>query len=370
MTRRWFPVAVVALGFWPAPAAAQAPAGKSLAPATAAAVDAAVADELKRQAVVGAAVGVIRDGEVVYLKGYGQADRERKAPVTPQTVFNWASNSKPLAAVAAMQLVEKKLLDLDADVRKYVPEFPDPGAVITVRHLLCHQSGIPHYSNGTVVPTSRRYPTARPFMDPVAALDRFNKSPLLFKPGEKVSYSSYAYILLSAVVQRAGKEPFAAQVEARIARPLGMKTLQLDVEAGNNRQWASGYAKKAEGQAVLAKEDAHYWKHGAGGYKSDVRDFARWAQALINRRLVSASTEQLMWAPQALASGEMTKWGLGFTVEEQGGLKVSHNGKQDEVTTRLVVYPKARHGVVVMCNCGFADVGAISTAVYKALNQK
>src|SRR5437763_17217905 len=121
-----------------------------------------------------------------------------------------------------MQLVDKHLLDLDADVRKYVPEFPDKGEVITVRHLLCHQSGIPHYGHGRIVPTQRSYTTNQPFLDPVHSLDRFNQSPLIFKPGEKTSYSSYAYILLSAAVQRAGKEPFGEQIQKRIARPLAM----------------------------------------------------------------------------------------------------------------------------------------------------
>ena len=164
------------------------------------AVDEGVQAEMERQKLVGVAVGVIREGEIVYLQGYGLADRELGVKVTQQTVFNWASNSKPLAAVLAMQLVEAKKLDLEADVRQYVPEFPAKGQTITTRHLLCHQSGIPHYSNGLIVPTPGRYRTRLPFLDPLLALDHFRASPLLFKPGEKDSYSSYAYILLSAVV--------------------------------------------------------------------------------------------------------------------------------------------------------------------------
>lgn len=342
-------------------------ASKPLAAEKATAVDEAVSEEMENQDIVGAAIGIIQDGEIVYLKGYGLSDREKRVPVTVRTVFNWASNSKPLAAVAAMQLVEKDLLDLDSDVREYVPEFPDKGSIITTRHLLTHQSGIPHYTNGKIVPTKRTYATARPFMDPVLALDTFNQSPLIFEPGDEVSYSSYAYILLSAVLQRAGKENFAMQVNRRIARPLGMHSLQLDVEFASQPHWTVGYTKNAEGQIVRAKDQAEYWKHGAGGFKSDIKDFALWARALINRQLVSEETETLMWTPQLLSNGEKTEWGLGFTIHEQGGLKVSHSGKQEETSTRMVLYPRGRNGVVVMCNSGFADEGAISTAVYKAL---
>jgi CubicO group peptidase (beta-lactamase class C family) len=358
------------VGSAPILAEAQTPTNNVLPPAQAAAVDDAIQAEMTRQQVVGVAVGIIRDGQVVYLKGYGQADREQRTPVTTETVFNWASNSKPLAAVAAMQLVDKQWLDLEADVRKYVPEFPSQDIGITSRHLLAHQSGIPHYGNGLVIPTIRGDSTDKPFMDPVLALDRFNRSPLLFKPGEKASYSSYAYILLSAVVQRAGKDSFGSQVQERIAKPLAMTTLQLDVESQNQTGWAAGYMKNRFGQVIRAPEEANDWKHGAGGFKSNIGDFARWAEALINRRLVSEEAERHMWTPQKTATGDVTQWGLGFIVEDQGGLKVSHNGIQPEAASRLVIYPKARHGVVVLSNSGFANIGAFSTAVYSALNRR
>lgn len=370
MFRRELFLAAAALILMAGQGRAQEPEGGLLPPQMAIAVDGAVASEMRKQGVAGAAVGVILEGRIVHLKGYGLADREMAVPVTTRTVFNWASNSKPLAAVAAMQLVERKQLDLDADVRKYIPEFPDKGAVITVRHVLAHQSGIPHYSNGLVVPTTREYAMAFPFRDPMLALDKFNQSPLIFKPGDKVSYSSYAYILLSAVIQRAGKEPFQVQVKNRIEKPLGLRSLQSDVEWNHQEDWAAGYIKTPDGKVIRAREQANYWKHGAGGFKSDVRDFARWARALASRNLVTGEIEKIMWTPQTTSGGERTSWGLGFTVEDQGGLKVSHNGKQDEATTRLVIHPGSRRGVVVMTNCGFANVGAISTAIIKELDGK
>ena len=198
---------------------------------------------------VGLAIGVIRDGRIVYLKGYGLADREAGTPVTMQTVFNWASNAKPMTAVAAMQLVERKQLDLDADIRTYLPEFPEKAHVITMRHLLSHESGLPHYDDekkGTVVPTTR--PGGPPaFETLMQSLDRFNRSPLLFKPGEKFSYTSYGYILASAVIERAGKQDFVEQIQERIARPLGMTSLQLDVERTTQPDWAAVYEKNEKG---------------------------------------------------------------------------------------------------------------------------
>jgi CubicO group peptidase (beta-lactamase class C family) len=341
-----------------------------LSPAHATAVDAAVAAEMEKQQVVGAAVGIIRDGAIVYLKGYGLADRETKSPVTAESVFNWASNSKPLAAVLAMQLVEAKKLDLDADVRTYVPEFPDKGATITTRHLLCHQSGIPHYANGKVVPTVRKYSEKHPFADPIHSLDRFNKSPLIFKPGEKVDYSSYAYILLSAVIQRAGKQPYHDQLMNRIAKPLGLQSLERDGATNGQKHWTKGYLKSAKGEVVPAPEEAHDWKHGAGGYKSNIADFAGWAKGLLDGKLLSKSTEATMWERQKTTDGKLTTWGLGVTVDEQGGLRVGHNGSQPEATSRMVLYPKSKQAVVVLTNCRHASPTAIGTAIIGALREK
>ena len=114
-------------------------------------VDLAVAQQMERQQAVGVAVGVIRDGNVACLKGYGFADREKQLAVSTKSMFRWASISKTLTAIAAMQLVEEGRLDLKADVRTLIPEFSDKGTTITVRDLLCHQSRIVHHANGPVV---------------------------------------------------------------------------------------------------------------------------------------------------------------------------------------------------------------------------
>jgi CubicO group peptidase (beta-lactamase class C family) len=334
---------------------------------TAAAIDKAVEAELERQQIVGAAVGIIQDGAIVYVKGYGLADRERRKRVNLDTVFNWASNSKPLAAIAAVQLVEDGLLDLDADVRDYLPEFPDKGVVITTRHLLSHQSGIPHYENGEIVRSDRNAGKRFDLMDPVNALERFKLSPLLHQPGEQTSYSSFAFILLSAVIQRAGKEPFQDQIDARIIEPLKLATLQLDTEK-IRPNWAVGYVKNDDGQIARSEDRAHYWKHGAGGYKSNIQDFARWAQALINRELLSEEGEALLTANQTTADGKKSAWGLGIKVSRKNGqLRLEHGGLQDDGTTYLEIYPEDKYGIVTMSNARYANHPRLARSVFEEL---
>jgi serine beta-lactamase-like protein LACTB, mitochondrial len=338
-----------------------------LSSTAAAAVDAAIEQRMCEDGTVGLAVGIIRDGQIVYLKGYGQADRDAGVPVTTDTMFRWASISKPLTAIAALQLAEQEKLDLDADVRKYVPEFPDPGATITPRQLLCHQGGIVHYRNGEVVGAAQQYTDPFPYRDVVVALDTFCHSPLVNPPGEKYSYTTHGFMLLSAVVQRAGDQPFDEQVRERICRPLGMSTLQPDYQWVDIPRRTRGY-RRVEQRIEGSIDDDVSWKLGGGGYISTIEDLCRFALGLIDGKLVSEQTEAAMWMAQATSGGEPTGYGLGFRVEEQDGtLKVSHNGSQHKTRTRMVIYPAQRHGVAVMTNSEWVDPGVYTTLTYKAL---
>jgi len=349
---------------------ARAPIALPLAPERAAAVDAAVQAEMQKEQVVGMAIGIIEKGQLTYLKGYGLADREKNMPVTTETMFRWASCTKPIAAIAALQLAEKGQLDLDADVRKYVPEFPDKGVVITSRKILCHQSGIVHYNNGKVIRTKRQYSAPHPFSDPVVSLDNFKDSPLLFKPGEKVSYSSFAYLLLSAVVERAGKGKFADQVKERIANPLGLTTLQPDYQWVNIANRAAGYALK-DGKVVPGTNTDQSWKWGGGAYISTIGDFAGFAEGLINGKLVNKETEARMWEPQKTNDGKTTDRGLGFELRIKDGqlIQVFHDGKQEKTRTDFVIYPRKNNSVVVMTNSEWVNPYTFSTLIYTTLSK-
>lgn len=331
------------------------------------AVDRAVMVEMQRQHLVGVSIGIIRDGKVVYTRGYGFADLSSRRRVTEASIFNWASNSKPVMAIAAMQLVQNHQLHLDEPIGSYLPELPQSMYVLTTRQLLCHQSGIPHYSNGKVIPSGKSVETEAE-LDPAYAMHRFLNSPLIFEPGTKTDYSSYAYVLLSAVVQAAGKEAIGQQLQKRIIKPLQLQSIQLDLPYQRQKNWVMSY-RLDEGQPVPVEDYAHYWKHGAGGYKSDVRDFARFAAGLITHQLVTLETTRMMWQPQQTSDGRISSYGLGFVVQGDGeDLKISHNGSQDETKTRMVFYPNQKHGVVVMCNSSPCEVGKITTAIYTAMN--
>ncbi len=353
---------------WSSPAWTQDNRSGELSQQKIEAIDSALTAEMKAQKVIGLAVGVIQNGRIVYLNGYGWADRKNQVPVGPQTLFRWASISKTLTAVRAFQLAEEGKLDLSADVRTYLPEFPDKGVTLTARDLLCHQSGLPHYNKGVVVATKKVYDVAHPFEDVTVALDKFKDSPLLFAPGEQVSYSSCGYITLSAIVQRAGEQKFADQIQRSIAEPLGLTTLQPDYRWRQIPHRAVGYVEQNE-QIVESTDTDVSWKLGAGGYLSNIGDLALFGQGLIQQKLLTPRSYSAMWQAQTTKVGEKTDWGLGFVVQTDGAnrFKVSHDGGQEKARCRMVLYPQLEHGVVVMSNCENAVASRFSTAVYAAL---
>ena len=208
------------------------------------AIDQAIADQMDQQGIVGLAAAVIEGNRIAYAKGYGMADLKQNKPVSTKTIFNWASISKALLAARVMQLVEQRKLTLTASVRTYMPALPAHYQPVTVAALLCHQSGIPHYQNGTIIGDGRSS-SDEELLDPNNANGRFINSPLTHQPGEAMVYSSYAYVLLTAVVQAAGKKPIQKQLDRYFIEPLKLSSFELDTRtSGRADTWAIGYIRE------------------------------------------------------------------------------------------------------------------------------
>ena len=350
-------------------------------------IDEAAKSEMERQQIVGFAVGIIQENRIVYLKGYGWEDREKRVPVTRNTMFRWASISKSLTALVAMQLWEKGHLELDADVRSYVPEFPDKGHKVTLRQLLSHQGGIVHYTNGPVIVTQRQYKQPNPFENVLLALDTFKESPLVNVPGEKYSYTTHGFILLSAALQRAGKEKFAHQVRDRIVTPLKMETLQPDYQWVEIQNRTIGYRKR-QGKIVVSSNTDVSWKLAGGGYISNIGDLTKLGEGLLNGKLVKPKTLRLMWTPRKTSTGEQTSYGLGFRRWNYIGGKlqrtlalaadpdfkdkrilhlIGHSGSQQKTKTLLILEPSKKFGIALMSNSEQTNTYEAAEVILKAV---
>lgn len=316
---------------------------------------------MARQGLVGLSVAFLEDGQVAATRSFGFADRERKIAASDATLYRWASISKPVTAIVAMQLAEAGKLDLDADVHGLVPEWPAKPWPVTSRQLLTHQGGVVHYTNGTVVRRERHHAEEHPFEDVVKALDTFADSPLVCEPGTKHSYSTHGYLLLGAVVQCAGGEPYWKQVKARVADPLRMTTFRPDYQwlAIPNR--AVGYRRVADRPAALSTDTDVSWKLAGGGFVSGIGDLGRFGAGLLRGELVKPETRERMWTATRTKDGAATNYGLGFGVRRTATeFEVSHSGSQEKTATLLVLRPLERRGIALMCNTEGAELGTLA----------
>ena len=314
----------------------------SQVPAWVAAARGATAAKIASDRIPGLSCAIAIRGQLTFCEGFGLADLEHDVPATPQTVYRLASISKPITAVAAMQLLEAGTLDVDADVHTLVPEWPSKTWPVTTRQLLAHLGGVRHYSGEGE--STVHYATQ------TAALVRFAADPLLHEPGTQYLYSTYGFNLIAAVVEARSGQPFAAFVREHIAVPSGAATLQDDDVRRIVRGRAAGYIRVGEHLQNSALMDSSY-KLGGGGLCSSAEDLARFGAALLARKLDKAETLAAMWTPQRTKDGKPIVYGLGFRVEQhEGRTVVWHGGAQSRVSTQLLLLPDAQVVVVVLCN--------------------
>jgi CubicO group peptidase (beta-lactamase class C family) len=312
----------------------------------------AISSFMSRQNIPGLAYAIVQDNQIRIVGGYGIIDLENFVPTKPSTVFRIASVSKPITAVAAMQLVERGKLDLDAPVQKYVPTFPVKQFPVTTRQLLAHLSGVRYYKPGEGERTAR-------YNSLTEALSIFKDDPLEFEPGTRFLYTTYGYTLLGAVIEGASGMAFQDYMRENVFKPAGMlKTRSDDVFAIIPNR-ARGYHPIVFGQL-----DGNYrnqslmdssYKVPGGGFVSTAEDMGRFAIAVLNGTLIKPETFAEMSQGQKTRDGKETGYGYGWYVGVAPGFAtdpeaVSHGGVQAGFTSDLVLLPKKKFAVVVLTN--------------------
>lgn len=322
-----------------------APQAQSPAPASLASVPRLMEAARQQSGAPGISAAIVAGDRLVWEGASGLADVENEVAARADTVYRIASISKPIAATAVMQLVERGRVSLDDPIRKYVPFFPDKGGLpLTVRHVMTHTSGIRHYKPGEME-NMTRYQTV------ADAAKIFEDDPLLFTPGAKYSYSTYAYNLLAGVVETASGLTYEAYLREHILGPAGMTATRLEraeeIVPHRSRQYVKG------GSSV---QNAHYAdlsvKWAGGGVISTAGDLARFHIALDEGRLVKAETLKQMYTPAQPGDGSRSNYGLGWMIstDPQGRTWVVHSGGATGGTTLLMRNPDAKMAVVLLCN--------------------
>ena len=295
----------------------------------------------------GAAVVVLKNGVIVHKRGYGMANIEKGTPNTPSTIMEVGSVAKQFTAFAIALLVDQKKLSLDEDIRTYIPEVPNFGDKITVRHLIHHTSGLRNWEvlfkltgyNGT--------------MDSKRAIQMVKQQKELnFKPGEEYSYCNTGYLLLAEVVERVSNQTFREWTRINIFDPLEMKNTSFQDDPSKiDLKGTHGYFMDENGDF---KQNGYGWAvPGPTSLFTTAEDLTQWMRNFDEPQLGALASIELMLQKGVLNNGSELNYAFGLEIANYKGIqKISHEGGWAGFRSVIVLYPGQNFGVVVLSNMG------------------
>ncbi|MEK6334081.1 MAG: serine hydrolase [Acidobacteriota bacterium] len=309
---------------------------------------------------VGLTIGFMKNDEV-WVKGYGSADLENKVPSKPDSAYRLASITKPMTAVAIMQLVEKGKINLDAEVQTYVPYFPKKPWPVTVRQLLGHLGGISHYKN---VAQELHIKTRKTTREAIAIFENFD---LVAEPGTRYSYSTYGYNLLGAVIEGASGMSYGDYMRANVWGPLGMTDTRMDdpLEVIPNRvrgyQLVDGKVRNSEFVDISSR-------FAGGGTRSTVPDLLKFAKGIMEGKVLSPEGMKVMSTSMATRAGRLTNYAMGWeTTPFNGRYFLVHSGGQQETRTLLYILPSQNFAIAGAVNFEGSNPGAYMDRLFQLL---
>lgn len=300
----------------------------------------------------GAAIIVVKDGNVVFRKAYGMANLELAVPLQPDHVFALASLSKPFTAAGVLKLAEEGKLSLTDDITKFLPTYPTHGYKVTIEHLLTHTSGLSALSE-----TSDYRAAATQESPLVDVLDDWIKDlPPDSAPGERWAYSNWGYNLLGAIIERASGMNYAAWLEDRLFKPAGMTHTAYNDRRRIIPMRATGYEQQGDQIVNLAPIRYRvFLPGGAATLVSTIDDLARWNEALDAGRVLSAASTERMFTSFKLKDGSETHYGYGWDLGLYEGHRVEeHAGGTFGFFSYMVRLPQDHLFVAILTNRSFA----------------
>jgi len=308
----------------------------------------------------GCAAAVSLNGETVFEKAFGLADMEHNVPNTPETIFESGSVAKQFTAAALVLLQQDGKLSIDDPVRKYIPELPDYGSPLTIRHLLNHTSGLRDW--GTVLGLTGAGRGDRVVTQDLTLDIITHQRALDFTPGSEYSYSNSGYNLAAIIVERVSKQKFPAFVEERLFKPLGMK----------NSSWRDDYQRIVPGRAqAYSRQGNGPWRlnmpfmnvYGNGGMLTTAGDWMKW-NAMLDSQSLGAPLVNALETRGVLNDGRKIAYALGLVIDTYKGMKdVAHGGATAGYQTFLARYPDNKVSIAAMCNGTSPGVGAIAAGI-------
>jgi serine beta-lactamase-like protein LACTB, mitochondrial len=306
-------------------------------------------------------IAVMRGGELVWAEAFGKVDLELGTVANSSQRFRLGSVSKVITATLAAQLAAKGAVDLDAKIARYMPELPEQHHGTTLRQLLTHRGGIRHYEDKDFVAQAPGPIDQRVYKNNADILAVFVNDPLIAKPGERVSYSTFGYTLASVMLEHAAGTPFLELLHREITAPLGLSSLGPDDPAALVPDRVRGYhpasiLKKVRpdfsGQWGNIPSNNPAYKWAGGGLLATPTDVARFGAAHLAAGKLAKSALDTLFTVSTERTERSPPLGLGWRIDRDASqrLRWHHAGGQDGARASLVVYPKERLSIALATN--------------------
>jgi CubicO group peptidase (beta-lactamase class C family) len=309
----------------------------------------------------GCAVGVIQNGDFIYRKGYGMGSIELNVPLSSQSVFYMGSVSKQFTAASVVLAAEQSYLSLDDDIRKYIPELPDYGHIITLRQMLHHTSGFRDFL-GLFVLAGRDIADVHSEAEIIDLIAR--QKSLNNIPGDEYIYSNTNYYLLGVAIHRATKKTLNEFATENIFKPLGMvHTRYYDDHTLILPNRVAAYDPGMEGKFAV-NWSTQFDTVGAGGLMSTVDDMLLWDRNFYDNKLGKGTLLKELQTKGKLNSGKEISYALGLVIDTYRGLPiVEHDGALYGYRTVILRFPEQKFSVVSLCNISSASTSSLSHKV-------
>jgi CubicO group peptidase (beta-lactamase class C family) len=323
-------------------------------------LEAWVASRMAYRGLPGLSLGIVHDQELVWARGFGQADVDRQVPAAPDTIYRIASISKLFTSTAILQLRDAGRLRLDDPVADHLPGCrlgrPAEGPAVTIRHLLTHTAGLPREAAFPYW-SDEVFPTAAEVMAGLA------RQEAVYPPETRWKYSNLGLTLAGELVAAVAGEPYAAYVQRRILGPLGMESTSVGVADDRRGRLATGYGRRMpDGTRALRPFTDARGIDPAAGIAATVEDLARFAMLQFRdgpaggRQILAGRTLREMQRPHWVEPDWKSGWGLGFKVIHRADRDlVGHGGWVAGYQTAFFFSPKEKVAVIALTN---ADDGA------------
>jgi CubicO group peptidase (beta-lactamase class C family) len=307
-------------------------------------IDSYLSAEVLLNGRIGLSVAIVRDGNLVLAKGYGQASIKAGTPVSTDAMFAIGSVTKQFTCACVLLLAEEGKLSVHDKVSRYFPNVTRADA-ISLLDLMNHTSGIPDYYPLDFVDRRMQKP-----IDPDALIVQYAGGKVDFEPGTAWSYSNTGYILLGRIVEKVSGQSFTQFLHDRILQPLNLEHTIYQPDTGDKRL-ATGYTSFALSDSEPAQPEAQGWIGSAGGLYSTPTDLTKWDLALLEGRVLRPDYYRIMTTARELSPEHSTGYACGLSIANHEGRTVlRHGGAVSGFTAFNALIPSTRSALVLLCN--------------------